>query len=1026
MPQWIASSADSSLIPALQSASALETVVHVPDSDTIIIVPTLVQRPVVLREWLRHFPQRPVPVVMTMAQFIRDLGQQVLPSGPRILHESAVEILLRHAARNTTAAVSLGLSAEKIVRWTQQNVTLKTVWDLVATHGEQTRKGRLLAELAEVWTTLFGLYGSRGCDRGTYARLLATTIEARSEVVFERPGSSPVRRLLVVDTHGVTPIDGDVLGALRSRGWDIGVRFCDEPTIPSDLPSSATPKDVAWFASKGWHDGGISRIPEPRMVTLSERPSRIDEVRTALALVRKDVEDGYPLEQIVICLPGSSAYRRLFIQEAQVMGVPLAMPLQRKLSSTRIAAAVRAVCMVLIGNWQRIDVERLFRDPLLERYRSMAGTSVVDIARRDKIRGGEGVHRWIEEFAWGEKVTREALERRKNSGTDDAWTRDRSLNEYVRARDVLQSLAHLLPHDASRPLSGERFVDVIRNAILEGMGLEESLELSLRTVEQNADDVALLERVACDRLRESLIFYGGIVKDHELDDVSFAEHFSAWWGLVEKSMVDDNRLLRGLRIAGPAELRSSNADHVIVVGLVEGEFPRTMANIFDDELIPDVLLRMNVESMCDCLAAAHGRRLTMLWPKRIDDALTIPSSLVAMIPEVPISNLVITSEQPSTATGRSLSAPYRVDPRVTIGPGVPRVAMPDFEQDRGRRMSASRLDVMTSCPYKYVAAKILRLDDASTDDARLTSLERGTILHELIVLFFDRIKPRSPFSNLTAQALLERRVELVRSDMPLYWGILCKLVDEYAERHGWTHTFAQVERQALVGSDRLPGLLRRWLELEVLYQEETGHAPALLEHTINADLTLNDGPRERNMKITARIDRIDIAKSSDGVSFIVGDYKPSVSSGYTMQAVFDGSLSQMPMYIKSTALWLEQCGIPNTPLGATYRSFGKSLHETSDPRIQMVLRDPRIASWKDYRSISMSQSPSDYAHLVQLPLQEQVDAILLRAMDLNDAILAGEFPVMPQKGACMFCRMKELCRKEQWGVVEEHSKESPV
>ena len=120
MPQWIASSADSSLIPALQSASALETVVHVPDSDTIIIVPTLVQRPVVLREWLRHFPQRPVPVVMTMAQFIRDLGQQVLPSGPRILHESAVEILLRHAARNTTAAVSLGLSAEKIVRWTQR------------------------------------------------------------------------------------------------------------------------------------------------------------------------------------------------------------------------------------------------------------------------------------------------------------------------------------------------------------------------------------------------------------------------------------------------------------------------------------------------------------------------------------------------------------------------------------------------------------------------------------------------------------------------------------------------------------------------------------------------------------------------------------------------------------------------------------------------------------------------------------------------------------------------------------------
>lgn len=1016
MALWIVSSDSSDLTRALQAETSLQVMTSLSDSAAIVIVPTGRQRPRFLRAWLREYPQREAPIVMTMAQFIKRYGQQVMLGGPRILHESAVDVLMRDAGREHPAVMALGVQAEKLVRWTQHEADPESVGRLASQIGHHTRKGRLLAELARVWQRLHEIYGSRGCDRGMYARLLVDGLSQVSKAPYIAPDGRAYTRLVMLDTHGVTPVDRRLLDQLARNGWDVGVRFCSEPLPTAELPSSTTPSDILWFVAQGWQTGGEQTQPQPAITQCAVLPSRIDEVRSALAMVREDVASGMPIGRSVLCIAGSSAYRRLLVQEAERMGVPITVNAQRALSATRIASAVNAVCRVHTGGWQRSDVERMFRDPLLERFRSRGGTDVVDIGRRDRIRGGEGINEWLGRLAWGEQATRQARERAEETGTDDIWARSRSVREYVRAQDVMKRLAELLNTHPSVPVSVNTFTTLVGQTILDDMGLVDVLNEALGSGSYGVTLDAESELRAVTALKDVLEFYRGVAEDHDLADVPLGEHVSRWWTMVDATSIDDAAPKRGVPVLSPAELRSVEAEHVIVLGFVEGEFPRSTSHLLDDEIIPDVLRRLNGEAMADILCAADDKRLTLLRPKRIDDSLTIASSLRIMVS----ADQEVELQPPTNPHHSSMTHPdttaYRPSQSVVAGAALPPIARPLYKEERDRRMSASRLDEMQKCPYRYFATKVLRLDTSASDDARLTPLERGNVLHELIATFFQRVRPLPELGEVTVQELLDRRVILQRARSEQYWQLLCDLVDEYSERHAWTHTFAEVERQALVGSATMPGLLRRWLELEITYQEETGHAPAMFEIVLNEDITIEVNGRATTLPITARIDRVDLAPDGEGVSFIVGDYKPRASSGYTTQRIMNGELSQMPIYLQATSEWLTRHNVPNEPLAAVYRSFGTMIHETDDPRVQMVLYSPAVKHWKEFASIKQSQRPKVFETILSQPLIQQVNATLAYADALAESIRADTFPVQPTGAACEHCRMNELCRVDEWGI----------
>ncbi|HBB25485.1 MAG TPA: hypothetical protein DCZ59_04400, partial [Bacteroidetes bacterium] len=759
----------------------------------------------------------------------------------------------------------------------------------------------------------------------------------------------------------------------------------------------------------------------PQQITIAQCASRLDEVRTALMEVRHMVASGGALTDICLCLPGSTDYRQLLDQQARLYGVPLAMSLPRRVATTRIGAAIAAACQVMTGGWQRIDLQRLFAEPLLESIRATGAADLIEIALRDRIRGGLGVEHWHERLEWGLQATLASKERASESG-DDVFARDRSVRAYERARGVVQRLESHLHVASTEELPGVDFASMIMESVVGGLQLDEALERALVAGQAVADDSVIeVELEAFDKIRDSLTLYASLAQDHELPALTLAEHVSAWWGMVEKMSIDVGTHHAGVTVATPAELRSRRFRHVIVLGFIDGEFPRTAGSYFDEELLPLVARRLDAEAMADMLVAAIGGRLTMLLPKMIDDTLTIPSTFAALVPQ---AQFVQADEPPVAAhqhDTRDVGEAYRAQQHVQLFAGAQGEVPEEIAQEQSRRMSASRFDAMTKCPFAYLATKVMRLDTASSDDARLTALERGNVMHELIAEFFHRVMPRQALADVTREELLSRRVELDPAGIERYWELLCRLVDEYAERHAWTHTYAVAERQALVGSPAMAGLLRRWLELEIEYQQETGFAPALFELTLQEDLVVDGGAVSVALPITARIDRVDLRQAGDDLEFTVNDYKPSASN-YAMNAVVEGTLSQMPIYLKATATWLARHGVPATGVGAVYRSFGSSINQAEDPMNKVVLYDQRLKGAGRSRTMKFAQISKSLADLPELTLAEQVDRILPQLLAPRAEILGGTFAVRPAKYACQTCRMSEFCRIRQWGPATADEK----
>ncbi len=1022
MSRWVASSTDSSLISALASATSQQAMAELPSGPVIVVAPTAAQRPHLLRTWLLTRPHDPSPVIVTMAQFVRRFGQQVVRDGPRILHESAVGVLLRHASAEHPSVASLGLSAETIVRWAQHDLSPDDLEKTSDDNSAPSRSMRIRRDAAGVWRRLHESYGWRGCDRGTYARILAGQISPAHQAGYLHVDATQYSRLLVMDTHGITPIDRLLLMRLAEGGWDIGIRFCDEPGIVlEDLPQSTTSSDIQVLVAGGWHAGGRNQEPVPQQITIAQCASRLDEVRTALMEVRHMVASGGALTDICLCLPGSTDYRQLLDQQARLYGVPLAMSLPRRVATTRIGAAIAAACQVMTGGWQRIDLQRLFAEPLLESIRATGAADLIEIALRDRIRGGLGVEHWHERLEWGLQATLASKERASESG-DDVFARDRSVRAYERARGVVQRLESHLHVASTEELPGVDFASMIMESVVGGLQLDEALERALVAGQAVADDSVIeVELEAFDKIRDSLTLYASLAQDHELPALTLAEHVSAWWGMVEKMSIDVGTHHAGVTVATPAELRSRRFRHVIVLGFIDGEFPRTAGSYFDEELLPLVARRLDAEAMADMLVAAIGGRLTMLLPKMIDDTLTIPSTFAALVPQ---AQFVQADEPPVAAhqhDTRDVGEAYRAQQHVQLFAGAQGEVPEEIAQEQSRRMSASRFDAMTKCPFAYLATKVMRLDTASSDDARLTALERGNVMHELIAEFFHRVMPRQALADVTREELLSRRVELDPAGIERYWELLCRLVDEYAERHAWTHTYAVAERQALVGSPAMAGLLRRWLELEIEYQQETGFAPALFELTLQEDLVVDGGAVSVALPITARIDRVDLRQAGDDLEFTVNDYKPSASN-YAMNAVVEGTLSQMPIYLKATATWLARHGVPATGVGAVYRSFGSSINQAEDPMNKVVLYDQRLKGAGRSRTMKFAQISKSLADLPELTLAEQVDRILPQLLAPRAEILGGTFAVRPAKYACQTCRMSEFCRIRQWGPATADEK----
>jgi RecB family exonuclease len=418
----------------------------------------------------------------------------------------------------------------------------------------------------------------------------------------------------------------------------------------------------------------------------------------------------------------------------------------------------------------------------------------------------------------------------------------------------------------------------------------------------------------------------------------------------------------------------ADVDEVRLVGLVEQDWPeRVRRSIFYPA---SLLSQLGWPNEADRLAGARARFQDLLRLPRHrvsvstftleDDAIVSSSSFLQ---ELDSSGLAIERPDPGGVERAIL-------PRADVVPAggseaaawlALRTSRSPVESDvfhgaagprAGEAYAISHVERYLDCPFKYFAARVLRLDEERDDESGLSPQERGQLLHEVFQAFFARWDERGGRA-ITAGSLGDA-LELFTS---VAESTLVHLPE--ADR--------ALERTYLLGSAAAAGLGERAFNFEI--EQEVPVLERLLEYPLEGTFTFKGAGGTRALRVRGKADRIDLLE--DGTLRVI-DYKLG-RAPKTARAL------QLPIYSLCAEQHLEgRRGRTWTVASAGYVAF-----KEKNPFVPLGT------------STSLRQALEDGA---------------ARFVAAVEGIERGEFPVRPEEPfLCTRCGYSGVCRKDYVG-----------
>jgi RecB family exonuclease len=275
---------------------------------------------------------------------------------------------------------------------------------------------------------------------------------------------------------------------------------------------------------------------------------------------------------------------------------------------------------------------------------------------------------------------------------------------------------------------------------------------------------------------------------------------------------------------------------------------------------------------------------------------------------------------------------------------------------RATSYSVTGIEAWLECPFKYFAAKVLRLDEDRPDDPLLAPRARGRFVHDVFRAFFEAWDagghgPIRPETLPDARRLFEEVAEACLSRVP------------EGDR--------AIERTRLLGSAASPGIGNRVLALEA--EREHAVVERLLEFDLSGEYVFAtpDGPRTLHLRGIA--DRLDLLEDA---TLRVLDYK----SG---RAPDPRRAIQLPVYAACAEVRL-----------ASYRGGGWTVGEAA-----------YVALAGDKARVAAIESPAERDEALARGQERLLAAV--------DAIERGEFPPRPvDRQLCGTCAWALVCRRD--------------
>ena len=284
-----------------------------------------------------------------------------------------------------------------------------------------------------------------------------------------------------------------------------------------------------------------------------------------------------------------------------------------------------------------------------------------------------------------------------------------------------------------------------------------------------------------------------------------------------------------------------------------------------------------------------------------------------------------------------------------------------------RIFSVTDLELYISCPVKFYFSSILGLQRERRLIDELDAIERGIIIHEVLAHFYKslkKLKGSAKFSKEeleTNEILMEKIVE----------SIFQSRVDILKELN-----------PLIIGSEKrfIKNWMNYFIELEAKMFEESSFEPHMFEITFgnSSYKPLEILYDSKKIKLSGRIDRIDISEGEHGSYFRVIDYKTGQKTKKIH--ITEGKVIQLPLYIKA----VKEKVLPEYQLeSGMYYNLKKARYDTKKKKLKdCTVIDSEIDTIIETASNSAVQT----------------------ALSIRD----GSFPA-PEK-CSDYCEWRSLCR----------------
>jgi ATP-dependent helicase/DNAse subunit B len=305
--------------------------------------------------------------------------------------------------------------------------------------------------------------------------------------------------------------------------------------------------------------------------------------------------------------------------------------------------------------------------------------------------------------------------------------------------------------------------------------------------------------------------------------------------------------------------------------------------------------------------------------------------------------------------------------------------------------SPTALEDYVACPFRFFLRHVLRLEPLEEPSEEIEVTRRGQAFHRALARLHRNLKKADvhhPDESVEPRVLEEVRAAVAED---------IRRAPSPASKELWRLEGERLLRSAARYGSHWRRFLAPWLERGVAprphdFEVDFG-LPSATGEAPHGPLVIRGGGVE--VRVSGRIDRVDVVELAEGVGFWVIDYKTGRSSHYTSADLVEFRRLQLMLY----ALAVEEvllAGRDARPLGLAYWMVSDSGPKVALPasRNQVIWLD-ETQRWRAIRE----------------RLQGWV-------VTLADNIRRGRFPLQPRSDTCtQTCAFGQVCRITQVRAV---------